>query len=78
MKCQKNFKEMHYLKRHQQKRGKCGRCGKQFDLLTDFAKHSCERKQTENEKTPSKQEVRIENRITLALFEQRAARSLRF
>ena len=54
MKCQKNFKEMHHLKRHQQKCGKCRRCGAQFDSLTDFAKHSCERKHTENEKTPTK------------------------
>ena len=54
MKCQKNFKEMHHLKRHQQKCGKCRRCGAQFDSLTDFAKHSCKRKQTENQKTPTK------------------------
>ena len=54
MKCQKNFKEMQHLKRHQQKCGKCRRCGAQFDSLTDFAKHSCKRKHTENEKTPTK------------------------
>ena len=54
MKCQKNFKEMHHLKRHQQKCEKCRRCGAQFDSLTDFAKQSCRRKHTENEKTPTK------------------------
>ena len=47
----KNFKKMHYLKRHQQKYGKCGA---QFDSLTDFAKHSCKRKHTENQKIPIK------------------------
>ena len=51
MKCHKNFKEMHHLKRHQQK---CGKCGAQFDSLTDFAKHFCKRTHTENEKTPTK------------------------
>ena len=45
---------MHHLKRHQQKCGKCKRCGAQFDLLTDFAKHSCKRKQAENQQTPTK------------------------
>ena len=54
MKCQKNFKEMHHLKRHQQKCGKCRRCGAQFDSLIDFAKHSCKRKHAENKKTPTK------------------------
>ena len=54
MKCQKNFKEMHHLKRHQQKCGKCRRCGAQLDSLTDFAKHSCKRKQAENQKIPTK------------------------
>ena len=79
MKCQKNFKEMHHLKRHQQKCGKCRRCGAQFDSLTDFAKDSCKRKHTENEKTPTKKQgPHIENRITPAIFEQRTGRSLRF
>ena len=51
-KCQKNFKEMHHLKRHQQK---CERCGTQFDFLTDFATHFCKKKkQAENEKIPAK------------------------
>ena len=45
---------MHHLKRHKQKRGKCRRCGTQFDLLTDFTKRSCKRKQTANEKPPTK------------------------
>ena len=54
LKCQKNFQEMHHLKRHQQKCGKCRGCRAQFDSLTDFAKHSCKRKHTENEKTPNK------------------------
>ena len=49
-----NFKEMHHLKHCKQKCGKYRRCGTQFDSLTDFAKHSCKRKQTENEKTPTK------------------------
>ena len=51
MKCQKNFKEMHHLKRHQQK---CRRCGAQLDSLTAFAKHFCKRKQAENQKIPTK------------------------
>ena len=51
MKCQKNFKEIHHLKRHQQK---CRRCGAQLDWMTDFAKHSCKRKQAENQQTPTK------------------------
>ena len=51
MKCQKNFKEMHHLKRHQQK---CRRCGAQWDSLTGFAKHSSKRKQVENQQTPTK------------------------
>ena len=46
-----NFKEMHHLKRHQQK---CGKCGAQLDLLSDFAKHSCKRKQAENQQMPTK------------------------
>ena len=54
MKCQINFKEMHHLKCHKEKCGKCRRCGTQFDSLTDFTKHSWKRKQTENEKTPTK------------------------
>ena len=45
---------MHHLKRRKQKCGKCRRCRTQFDSPTDFAKHSCKRKQTENEKTPTK------------------------
>ena len=53
-KCQKKFKEVHLLTRHQQKCGKCRRCGAQFDSLTDFAKRSCKRNQTENQKTPTK------------------------
>ena len=44
MKCQKNYKEKHHLKRHQQKCGKCKKCEIQFDLLTDFVKHTCKRK----------------------------------
>ena len=79
MKCHKNFKEMHHLKRHQQKCGKCRRCEAQFDSLTDFAKHSCKRKQAENQNYQlKKQESRIENRITPVIFEQRTGRSLRF
>ena len=54
MKCLKNFKEMHHLKRHQQKCGKCRRCVTQFNFLTDFVKHFCKRKQTESEKIPTK------------------------
>ena len=77
MKCQINFKEMHFLKRHQQKCGKCGRCGTQFDSLTDFTKHSYKRKQTENQQTPTKK-ARNSCGITLAIFEQRTGRSLRF
>ena len=42
---------MHHLQRHQQK---CGRCRAQFDSLTDFAKHSCKRKQAENRKSSTK------------------------
>ena len=54
MKCQKNFNEMHHLKRHPQKCRKCRRCGAQLDSLIDFAKHSCKRKQAENQKIPTK------------------------
>ena len=65
MKCQKNFKEMHHLKRHEEKCGKCKRCGTQFDLLTDFAKHSCKRKQAENETTPTKKVRNSHRKSTL-------------
>ena len=73
MKCQKNFKEM--LKRHQQKCGKRKRCGAQYDSLSDFAK---ENKLKIKKYQLKKQESRIENRITPAIFEQRTGRSLRF
>ena len=79
MKCQKNFKEMHHLKRHQQKCGKCRRCGAQFDSLTDFAKHSCKGSTLKTKKHQLKEQgPRIENRITPVTFEQRTGRSLRF